>query len=65
MDIKKLKYDLAMQCALADYIKNPPEDISPRFDERIYVMDKFESYYRHFSDLDKSRWERFKKLDED
>lgn len=60
MDIEKfqkLKYDLSMQYALIDILKNHSEESnSPDFDMRIYIMDKFASYYMHFSMLDGSRW---------
>lgn len=67
MDIKKLKYDLSMQCAVIDILKNshPVEDNPSDFDMRIRIMDAFEAYYRHFSVLDESRWEVFEKLDEE
>lgn len=66
MDIKKLKYDLSMQCAMIDILKLHPEEThSPDFDLRTYILDKFESYYRHFDALHDSRWEVFKDLDQD
>ena len=65
MDIKKLKYDLAMQYMVIDMLKNPPEDAnSPFFDQRIYMMDKFKSCYQYFSILDDSNWDDFKHLDD-
>lgn len=66
MDLKKLQYDLSMQCTLIDILKNNPEAFNgPEFDLRTYIMDKFESYYHHFSTLSKDRWEPFENLDKD
>lgn len=62
MNIKKLKYDFSIHCAVMDFFNNSPEDISSSsFDMRMYIMDKFEAYYKWFSDLDETRWESIKK----
>ncbi len=66
MDIKKLKYDVSMQCAVIDILSNHLEELnSPDFDLRTCMLDTFASHYCHFGTLDDSRWEPFKTLDEE
>ncbi len=66
MDIKKLKYDVSMQCAVIDILSNHSGELnSPDFDLRTCMLDTFASYYFHFCTLDNSRWELFKTLDEE
>lgn len=66
MDIKKLKYDVSMQCAVIDILNNHSDELnSPDFDLRTCMLDTFASRYIHFCALDESRWELFKKLDEE
>lgn len=64
MDIKQLKYDLSMQCALAEVLNElskTPQD--PFYDIRTAMLDKFESYYEFYSLLPGSHWSDLKKLD--
>ena len=64
MDIKQLKYDLSMQCALADIIDERSKlQKDPDYDIRIAMLDKFESYYEYYSSIHESRWDSLKKLD--
>ena len=64
MDIKQLKYDLSMQCALADvmYERSKLQN-DPNYDIRIAMLDKFETYYEYYSSIHESRWYDLKNLD--
>ena len=63
MDIQKLKYDLAMQCALVDVLKEQSTSgKSTTYDMRVSMLEHFESYYEFYQALDKSRFEYLKKL---
>ena len=54
MDIKQLKYDLSMQCALADVMYERSKSDSPSsYDIRSNMLEKFESYYQHYTMYDK------------
>lgn len=56
MNIKQLKYDLSMQCALADVMYERSKSDSPSsYDIRSNMLEKFESYYQHYTMYDKNR----------
>ena len=63
MDIKKLKYDLSLQCAVMDVMNEASSDNKPSdYDIRTQLLEKFESNYHFYSMLDESRWEAIKDL---
>lgn len=60
MDIKKLKYDLAMQCALVDVLKEQQKQTkNSSYDIRISMLENFQSYYIYFNALHDSNFEEF------
>lgn len=64
MDIKKLQYDLSLQCAINDLVQISNEEKNRfDFDYRSYLLDRFESHYEFFNQLHPDRWEHIKNLD--
>lgn len=62
-DIQKLKYDLAMQCALIDTISKCQKDSCA--DIRNLMFDNFQSHYTAFCMMDQTRFkDYFKNLRE-
>lgn len=58
LTIKKLKYDLSLQCATLDVLwERYTETTPPDYDIRTDIMDKLARYYMHFSVLDQTRFE--------
>jgi hypothetical protein len=55
LDIEKLKYDLAMQCALVEVIKLNQDHND--LDIRSTMLEHFESNYLEFSMMDKDHFE--------
>jgi len=55
LDIEKLKYDLALQCALVEVIKLNQDHTD--LDIRSTMLEHFESNYLEFSMMDKNYFE--------
>lgn len=55
-DIQKLKYDLAMNCALLETLEEKQED--PTIITRNTMLESFISYYDFYSAMDPSRFEQ-------
>lgn len=58
MDINKLKYDLAMQCALVEALKAKDN----QKDVRVSMLENFKSYYQFYQVLDDSRFNSLKNV---
>lgn len=57
MDIKKLKYDLALQCALIETLKEQTKQSgSENSDIRISMLENFKAYYLFYNALDESNY---------
>lgn len=63
MDVKKVQYDLSLQCAINDLSQMSDEEKERSdFDYRSYLLDRFEAHYELFSQLHPDRWESIKNL---
>lgn len=55
-DVQKLKYDLAMNCALLETLEEKQED--PTIITKNTMLESFISYYSFYSTIDQSRFEQ-------
>ncbi len=56
-NIQKLKYDLAMQCALVDTLAEKQED--PTASTRDEMLKNFEANYEFYCTMDQSHFKEF------